>query len=429
VRTLPYIEETAGGSGRQLVAEPQLLLRGTAQGRLDLAGHLAAHGEIPADVTRGHVDVLEAAAAVDLRGRGGAGFPFARKAQSVRRSKGRTLVVGNGSEGEPASHKDATLMRRAPHLVIDGLELAAATVSAGEARLVVADVAARRSIEDALAERGGRRSGRRRVNIAAEPVEDHFVAGESSAVVQTAAGGRPTPVFTLRRTAEGGVNGRPTLVSNVETLAHLAVLARIGVAAYRGVGTPEECGTTLLTVHRGLGPEVMEVPFGTPLAGVLGRRSACRSVLVGGYHGAWLTPGTGANVCVSRPGLRDVGGALGAGVVVALPDDACPLIEAAPVVNMLAASSANQCGPCVHGLRGIAGRVQALADGTAEPADLELLERWSGFALGRGACAHPDGVVRFVRSLLDAFADEVSVHLQGSCDRRLWNLLPTGDQP
>ena len=104
------------------------------------------------------------------------------------------------------------------------------------------------------------------------PVVDRFVTGESSAAVRAAEGGDAIPAFTLRRTGEGGVNGRPTLVSNVETLAQLALLARLGAEGYRRLGTPDEAGTTLLTVHRGLGAEVVEVAYGTPLATVLGER-------------------------------------------------------------------------------------------------------------------------------------------------------------
>ena len=403
------------------------LLRGSGewQPRLDLDAHLRNHGALPDSIRSGHVDLLDALEAVDLRGRGGAAFPLARKARGVRTATGRALVVGNGSEGEPASRKDATLLQRAPHLVLDGLELAAVTVGAPEARLVVGDAAALRSAMAALAERP---RGMPRVRVEVVAVADRFVAGESSAVVRASSGRQPIPMFTLKRTGDGGVNGRPTLVSNVETLAQLAVLARLGVTGYRATGTDAEPGTTLLTVYRGAGAEVIEVPLGIPLTDVLGDRADTQAVLVGGYHGSWLAPGIAARTIVSRAGMREVGGDLGAGLVIPLPPSACPLVEAAPVLGMLASASARQCGPCVHGLRAIADRMQALADGTATGEDLERLDRWAQILPGRGACAHPDGVVRFVSTLLRSHATEVAVHRHRSCGRRLRHVLPIGSR-
>ena len=416
----------AAGRG-QPTDRGQRVLKGTgARPRLDLASHLSTHGDLSADIWQGKLGLLDLAETVDLRGRGGAAFPFARKARGVRDARGRALVVANGSEGEPASLKDATLMRRVPHLVLDGVELAAVNVGAREARLVVADRVARRSVLDALEER--RRSRRSRVRIRIMAVEDRFVAGESTAVVRASEGGPSgLPKFTVKRTGEGGVNGRPSLVSNVETLSQFAILARLGSSDYRSVGTEWEAGTTLLTVHLdGATPEVIEVPYGQPLRDVLGGRPDARAVLVGGYHGQWLSPGVAARTVLSRAGLKESGGDLGAGVVVALPDDACPLVEAAPVVRMLADASSGQCGPCVHGLRSIADRFQAVADGTGTAEDLRLLDRSAGLVQGRGACSHPDGVVRFVGSLLTAFADEVAIHQHLTCGKPLRGLLPVG---
>lgn len=404
------------------------LLRGLSDHtrRLALSDHLAVHDSVPAALTAGQVDLLDSTEAVDLRGRGGAAFSFTRKARGVRaagQEQGREpLVVGNGSEGEPASHKDARLMQCAPHLVLDGAELAAAAVGSGEARIVVGAPAAARSLDAALCERG---HGRVRVRVV--PVVDRFVTGESSAAVRAAERGDAIPAFTVRRTGEGGVNGRPTLVSNVETLAQLALLARLGAAGYRRLGTPDDAGTTLLTVHRGLGAEVVEVAYGTSLAAVLGDAPVGPGVLLGGYHGTFLPASRAATTVLSRAEAADAGATLGAGVVVVLPPGCCPLVEAAPVVRFLAAESAGQCGPCVHGLRAIAERVTELADGCCPPEGLAQLERWRGLVSGRGACGHPDGVVRFVSSLLTAFPTEVAMHQHGSCGRPSRTLFPLGD--
>lgn len=412
-------------SARNAASSPRVLLgpRGTRQ-RLAWEHHIAAYGHLPSIVVGGDVDLLDWAEAVDLRGRGGAHFPFARKARAVRAAGRGAVVVGNGSEGEPASRKDTEVLFRSPHLVLDGLQLAAAAVGARTLRLVVADVAARGSVEQALRERRTARVAEQRVALRAAP--GRFVAGESSAVVRISARGPARPAFTTQPAAAGGVDGRPTLVSNVETLAQLAVLARLGVAGYSSVGTPDEPGTTLLTVHRTDGTsEVVEAAFGTPIAEVLG--SPSQAVLTGGYHGGWLGPEAASAATLSRRGLCELGGSLGAGVLLALPASACAIVESAPVVELMAAEVAGQCGPCVNGLPAIARVLSALGAGVVGGPEIDRLQRWCGMVSGRGACAHPDGVVRFVRSLLSVFASEVDRHLRGGCDRQYQRVLPLGE--
>jgi NADH:ubiquinone oxidoreductase subunit F (NADH-binding) len=400
------------------------LSRGWLGGRaLTRAEHESVHGPLPCTDA---AELVRWAEAVDLRGRGGAAFPFARKARAVLAAGGPAVVVGNGSEGEPASRKDATLLARSPHLVLDGLQLASEAVGAGVARLVVGDERALAAVRRAL----GERDDRMPVEVRAAP--PRFVAGESSAAVRVASGGEGRPAYTLKPTAAGGVDGRPTLVSNVETLAHLAVLARVGVEGFCAVGTHDEPGTALLTLHRGRGAEVEEVALGVPLATVARRgvrpdgsdHSQLGAVLIGGYHGTWLPAGAALGARVSRAGLERVGGVLGAGVVVLLPASACPVVESAPVVRRLAGESAGQCGPCVFGLPAIAEVFDALAAGSASRDDVAALQRWCSLVERRGACGHPDGVARFVRSLLGAFSDEVAAHLAGGCGRPCRGLLP-----
>jgi NADH:ubiquinone oxidoreductase subunit F (NADH-binding) len=115
--------------------------------------------------------------------------------------------------------------------------------------------------------------------------------------------------------------------------------------------------------------------------------------------------------------LRRHDAALGSGVIAVLPEEACPVAEVARVVGWMARESAGQCGPCVHGLAAIAGALATLADGAPDPFVLGRLARWSGQVQGRGACHHPDGVVRFLRSALDVFSLDFEDHRRhGPCD-------------
>jgi NADH:ubiquinone oxidoreductase subunit F (NADH-binding) len=125
--------------------------------------------------------------------------------------------------------------------------------------------------------------------------------------------------------------------------------------------------------------------------------------------------GAARGLRLSRDDLRQVGAALGSGVIIALGQSACGLHESARVIEYLAGQSAGQCGPCTYGLRAIADSTIALADGLAKTGERERLLRWADEVRGRGACHHPDGAARFVVSALNVFAPEIESHRQGRC--------------
>jgi NADH:ubiquinone oxidoreductase subunit F (NADH-binding) len=174
-------------------------------------------------------------------------------------------------------------------------------------------------------------------------------------------------------------------------------------------------------------PAVYEVALGTPVGQILGLAGGAaaplQALLVGGYFGTWVPAADAAGLPFSAAGLAQLGAGVGAGLVAALPADACGLAETARVVRYLADSSAGQCGPCLFGLDAIAGQVERLAAGASS--DLRLLHRWLGQADGRGACSHPDGAVRLVRTALAVFGPELDEHARGwCCATRSGHVLP-----
>src|ERR1017187_6571201 len=417
MRSYEGLQHRAGQAGTQRPdLLPRLLPPGFAAGPARLAEHGARYGPLPSSgLDRGRRQALiEEVERSGLTGRGGAGFPTARKLAAVA-AQHYPVVVANGTEGEPAGAKDKVLLARSPHLVLDGAVLAAEMVGAGQAVIVVHH-SVREIVEVAIAER--RRAGSDRVRTRVVTAADGFVAGEASAVVGWIERGLPAPTSKPPRLAERGLGGKPTLVQNVETLAHLALIARYGASWFRAVGTVQEPGSMLVTVLGAVHePCVHEVAIGTPIEEVLGLAGGAsaplQALLLGGYFGTWVSVAAAANLAFSSAGLAAVGASVGVGLIAALPGDACGPDETARVVRYLADESAGQCGPCPFGLDAIAGEFLRLAEGGTS--DLDALRRWLGQVDGRGACRHPDGTVRLIRSALAAFGPEMQQHARGWC--------------
>ena len=408
------------------VGEPRLTAGFAEFGRLDLMAHEEVHGPIgPMEPA----NLLRLAEAIDLKGKGGAGFPFARKLRAVLESCERqelaAAVVVNATEGEPASWKDKVLLTRAPHLLLDGAALAAYALDAEEIVIGVSDDdVGRPSLTEALQER------RMPVPTTIVTVPHRFISGEGGALVNGINGLPHIPPGTKKRSSDSGVGGLPTLLSNAETYAQLAVAARLGPYEYAALGTDDEPGTVLLTVTGAAGrPAVVECAAGTPLRDIL---DLCEvpdgpGILLGGYHGKWITPEAADRAEISRKGLAAVGGTLGAGIIVPLGRDTCPLGEAAQVVRYLAGESAGQCGPCRMGLPDLARAVDLAVSGSAP---VEIVRAAAGDVKGRGACSHPDGTARFALSAMEVFADDLRLHTTGEgCGKRVKGVMGLPGRP
>jgi NADH:ubiquinone oxidoreductase subunit F (NADH-binding) len=348
-----------------------------------------------------------------LLGRGGGAFPVGQKWRSVADRSGRLAVVlANGAEGESLSWKDRLLMAVRPHLVLDGAFLAAGAVGAEQVVFYVGEEhrAAGAAMARALAERPTQQRDSARL-VASPP---RYVAGEESAAVHFLNSGVATPTTVPPRPFERGVNGQATLVQNVETLAHVALVARYGDHWYRSAGA-EGQGTLLLSMSGAVAtPGVLEVEAGTTIrdavAAAGGASEPAGAVLLGGYFGAWVRADEAWGMPLDAVRLRQRGLSLGTGVVSVLPNRACGVCETARVMRYLAAESSAQCGPCFFGLRALADACTRIAEGRSGLDDVERLRRWARQVRGRGACRHPDGAVGFLSSALEVFWSEFEQH-------------------
>jgi len=402
------------------VALPRLL-EGLAAGPLTtLARHHEVHGQLPSAAELGGIELVEMIDECDLRGRGGGAFPTARKLRAVMAAHGRPIVVANGCESEPLSGKDALLLRELPHLVLDGAALVARALGAQRAIVAVKRSAPERApVEDAIAQR--RAHGGDEVELDCFGAAATFIAGQETALVSQLNGGPARPTFVPPRVTQRGVARRPTFVANVETLAHVALIARHGVDWYRALGPAEEPGSTLVTITVPGGTrKIYEVAFGTRLGDVLAAAGAgeqLAGLLIGGYFGTWLPVGLIDELSLSHAALARHGASLGCGVIVALAASACPVAETVRVGAYLAGQSAGQCGPCVHGTAALARRLEAISQGGASQLAFQDLQRWVHEIADRGACHHPNGVGQFVSSALRTFREQFEDHARyGPCE-------------
>ncbi|WP_214316862.1 NADH-ubiquinone oxidoreductase-F iron-sulfur binding region domain-containing protein [Nonomuraea sediminis] len=362
-----------------------------------LAGPLAGGPEPTGE------QVVEIAAAAGIRGRGGAGFPLAVKLRSVTSG----FVIGNGEEGEPASVKDRYLLRERPELVIRGLELAARAVQAERAFLCLSDPVAVSRLRELAPEA---------VDVVRVPAA--YVAGEETAVVRAVGGGPALPAAKPPRPWESGLDGRPTLVSNVETLAQLALAVHLGPEEYRAAGTEDSPGTFLVTLSgAGRGPVLYEIPYGTPFGDLaafhLGSTTGVTGVVAGGLAGG-LLPASALALPLTHAAFADAGSVLGCGAFVLLAGE-CPVGVAAGIARFLDEENAGQCGSCVKGSAGVADVLIRLTEGAAAGEDVERLERWGEGLAGRGNCATPDAVSALVGSLFRHHRERVWTHVNSGC--------------
>jgi NADH:ubiquinone oxidoreductase subunit F (NADH-binding) len=401
------------------------LLRGVGDEPITtLAAHHALHGPFPhLDRSTARETVITTLDKAGLRGHGGASFPTARKLRAVasRRAPEKYVVV-NATEGEPASRKDRVLLRQAPHLVLDGAALAAAAIGAKDVfiALKATDVRSAASLEAALEQRAAAAATQPDPRFHVIDTPDLYLAGQETALVNYLGTGEVLPTLGPRP-FERGIRRRPTLVQNAETVAHVALIMRHGADWFRQTGTAQDPGSALVTLSGAVERAgVYEIPHGLPLSELLAGAAPTepvQAILIGGHFGSWLRAADIAKTRLAPTELRAQGASLGAGVIVALGESACPVAETTRVAHWFEAHGAGQCGPCVNGLGAIAESLEQLQTGTADPVTYADLTRWARDLPGRGACQHPDGAVRFVLSALDVFAAEFDDHAaHGSCD-------------
>lgn len=352
-----------------------------------------------------------------LRGRGGGGFPLARKLASARAAAagGSAYVVANAYDADPGSPLARTILLKRPDLVIEGLAIAATAVGAtsGYVYLHPEASAGRKAVERALeAARGGLHD--LVIEIAVGP--GGFMGGEETALLAVLESRRAMARQRPPYPATQGLLLRPTVVSSAETLAALPIIVRDGAKAFRGVGTAATPGTKLVSVTGAIGsPGVYEVAFGTRLGEIVDRAGgatggAMKGLHVGGPTGGILNA-TRTNVALDYEDLKAAGTHLGSAQIRVLGQNVCIVHQAATLFDYLAAETCGICVPCRVGTKRVEGILEGIASDLGRAADLPWLSALADHLDRFSLCGFGITSASILRTTMTEFADDYRQHI------------------
>ncbi len=377
-------------------------------------------------------EVIHTVVASGLRGRGGGGFPVGRKWQIVRDAPSSTkYVVCNGDEGDPGAFMDRVLLESFPYRVIEGVCIAAFAVGAAEAVFYIraeypkAVTSIRHAIDQVarcgLLDRMPTPNGEP-FTLTVRQGAGAFVCGEETALIASLEGKRGMPRRRPPYPSERGLDGQPTLVNNVETLANLPWLLRNGCQAFKAIGTPCSPGTKVFSlagkVKRG---GLIEVPTGITVrqvvdevGGGVGEGRTFKAVQIGGPSGGCL-PASLADTPIDFDALQHAGAIMGSGGLVVLDDTDCMVDLARYFLSFTQDQSCGKCTFCRVGTRRMLDILDRICAGEGRRGDLEVLEQLSQQVMHGSLCGLGATAPNPVLSTLRYFRDEYEAHLEGRC--------------
>jgi NADH-quinone oxidoreductase subunit F len=365
-------------------------------------------------------DILAEVLASGLRGRGGAGFPVAKKwSVAAETSNTPRYVVCNGGEDEPGSFKDRMLLEYRPHLVLEGMILAAQAIQAEEAFLYLNETyeVCFARMHDAIDEASPS------IKMTIKKAPTVYVAGEDSAALEVLEGRPPKPRQKPPYPAAAGLFGKPTVVNNAETLANIPLIARNGAAWFRNYGTPESPGTMLFCLGDEMNnPGLYELPLGTPLrylyenlGGGLKSDRKLKTILPGGPSCAFLTPAQ-LDIHLDPESLKQGGSTLGCGVMRFYDEDACMVDETLRIAQFFARECCGQCPACRMETSMLSTMLERIQQGKGEAALFDQFQKILDFNRGKGYCALVNMPGPPIMSALRLFREEFEFHLRhGRC--------------
>jgi len=412
-----------------------LFPRGIVEGREGFKEYHARGGyeALNKAVKLGSEEVIKQISDAGLRGRGGAGFPTGKKWSLTKECNEQPhYLVMNGGEDEPGSKKDRLLMENLPHLVIEGVIIAAYAIGAVKAYLYINaryDAAAK-SIKGALDEARAKHywganilGSEFSLDIEVAQAPHNYVAGEDTAALEVIEGKKPQPREKPPFPVTVGLFGKPTSVNNVETLANVAPIILRGVKWYRGFGTTDSPGTMIFSLgEEARHPGVYELPFGTPLryliedcGGGLKNGERIKAIMPAAPSSAFLPPEK-IDTPLDHTSMREAGSTLGCGVVRLISEGTCILEEVLKIAEFFTNECCGQCPACRMETNTLTSLLKKVQEGQGGQLILEQFGKVLAFNKGKGFCnliAMPGPPIE---SALKLFPKDFEAHLNnGRC--------------
>ena len=373
-------------------------------------------------------EVLEEVARSGLRGRGGGGFPTARKWRSCRQAAGSPkYVICNGDEGDPGAFMDRSLMEGNPHSILEGMTIGAYAIGSAQGYIYV-----RNEYPLAVRHLRGAIEQSRQWGLLGEDILGSgfcfdirinrgggaFVCGESTALMASLEGRPGEPRAKYVHTVESGLHGKPTNLNNVETWANVPAIINRGGEWFASIGTADSKGTKVFSlVGQVVNTGLVEVPMGITLrriieeigGGVKGGK-AFKAVQTGGPSGGCI-PAEDMDARVDFVELTKLGSMMGSGGMIVMDEGTCMVNVAKYFLNFLRSESCGKCTPCREGLAQMLHILDRIARGEGRPGDVESLEKLGKLLEGTALCALGKTAANPVLSTLRYFRDEYDAHI------------------
>jgi len=374
--------------------------------------------------------VIAEVKASGLRGRGGAGFPTGLKWSFMPRAfPGQKYLVCNSDEGEPGTAKDREILMHNPHIVIEGMIIAAFAmgISVGYNYIHGEIFEVYERFEAALEE--ARAAGYLGNNLLGSnfsfQLHAHhgfgaYICGEETALIESIEGKKGQPRFKPPFPASFGVYGKPTTINNTETFAAVPWIIRNGGEAYLAVGKPNNGGTKLFTISGDVNrPGNYEIPMGTPfstlleLAGGVRTGRKLKAVIPGGSSSPVIPGHIMMDLTMDYDSIAKAGGSmLGSGAVIVMDDSRCMVKSLLRLSYFYMHESCGQCTPCREGTGWLWRMMHRIENGQGRPEDIDLLNSVADNIMGRTICALGDAAAMPVRGFIKHYRDEFVHHIE-----------------
>ena len=364
-----------------------------------------------------------------LRGRGGAGFPTGLKWSFMPRSfPGQKYLVCNSDEGEPGTSKDRDILQFNPHIVIEGMVIAAYAmgISVGYNYIHGEIFKSYDRFEEALDE--ARAAGFLGDQIMGSKFNFQlhgahgfgaYICGEETALLESLEGKKGQPRFKPPFPASFGMYGKPTTINNTETFAAVPWIIRNGGAAYLACGKANNGGTKIYSISGDVEmPGNYEIPLGTPfpklleIAGGVRRGRQLKAVIPGGSSAPILPGAIMMDCTMDYDSIAKAGSMLGSGAVIVLDDSRCMVKSLQRLSYFYMHESCGQCTPCREGTGWLSRMVDRVENGHGRPSDLDLLNSVADNIQGRTICALGDAAAMPVRAMIKHFRSEFEYHVE-----------------